>query len=337
MEKSAAELAELLGGTVSGNPDVLVIALGKIENALAGEITFLANDKYEKFVYESKASIVVVSNEFTPRHPLPADITLIKVADPYSAFANLLEAYNENLKRANGIHDSAIIHENAVIYDGCSIGPGVIIDTGAVVGENTELRAGVYIGIDVVVGSGCLFYSGVRVLDRCKVGDNCTLQANTVVGSEGFGFTPKEDGSYAKVPQTGNVVIEDNCDIGAMCTIDRATLGSTLIMKGCKLDNLIQVAHNVEIGEKTVIAAQTGIAGSTTIGANCLIGGQVGFVGHIKIADRTKIAAKAGISKSVLKPDTILQGNPALPIKAYQKFQVALRGLVRQHQANRES
>ena len=337
MEKSAAELAELLGGTVSGNPDVSVIALGKIETAVAGELTFLANDKYEKFVYESQASIVVVSDEFSPKSPLPADLTLIKVADPYSAFANLLEAYNENLKRASGIHDSAIIHKDAVISDGCSIGPGVIIDAGAVVGKNTELRAAVYIGIDVVVGSDCLFYSGVRVLDRCKVGNNCTLQANTVVGSEGFGFAPKEDGSYAKVPQTGNVVIEDNCDIGAMCAIDRATLGSTVIMKGCKLDNLIQVAHNVEIGEKTFIAAQTGIAGSTIIGTSCLIGGQVGFAGHLKIADGTKIAAKAGISKNVMQPETILQGNPAVPIKTYQKFQVALRGLARQYQANRES
>jgi UDP-3-O-[3-hydroxymyristoyl] glucosamine N-acyltransferase len=337
MEKSAAELAELLGGTVSGNPQVTVNALGKIESAVEGELTFLANDKYEKFLYESNASIVVVSETFSPKSTLPTDLTLIKVADPYSAFANLLETYNENLKRESGIHDSAIIHRDAIVSEGCSIGAGVIIDAGAVIGANTELRAAVYIGIEVEVGSGCLFYSGVRVLDRCKVGDNCTLQANTVVGSEGFGFAPKEDGTYAKVPQTGNVVIENNCDIGAMCAIDRATLGSTLIMKGCKLDNLIQVAHNVEIGEKTVIAAQTGIAGSTIIGANCLIGGQVGFAGHLKIADGTKIAAKAGISKHVKIPGTILQGIPATPIRTYQKFQVALRGLVRQYQANRES
>jgi UDP-3-O-[3-hydroxymyristoyl] glucosamine N-acyltransferase len=336
MEQTASELAVLLEGTVSGNPDARVRKLGKIESAGPGAVTFLANDKYEKFVYDCGATIVVVGKSFQPSQDLPSEMTLIKVADPYRAFARLLDAYDNIIKRDVGIHASAIIHKDAVVGKDCYVGPGVVIEEGAIIGDRSELRASVYIGRNVSIGSDCLLFSGARILDRCLVGNMCTIQSNTVVGSEGFGFAPKEDGSYAKVPQTGNVIIEDNCDIGAMCALDRATLGSTIIRKGCKLDNLIQVAHNVVIGEKTVIAAQTGIAGSTIIGANCLIGGQVGFVGHLKIADGTKIAAKAGVSKNVAVPDTILQGIPAVPIKTYQRFQVALRGLVRQYQSKKD-
>ena len=329
MEQTAAELAILLEGSVSGNPETRIRKLGKIESAGHGAVTFLANKEYEKFVYSSRASVVVVSNDFQPKKNLPSHMTLVRVDDPYSAFAKLLNAYDNILKRDEGIHSSAIIHPDAIIGAGCAIGPGVVIDKGATIGDRTEFRAHVYIGRDVTIGADSMFFSGVRILDRCQVGNKCTIQGGTVIGSDGFGFAPKDDGSYAKVPQTGNVIVEDNCDIGALCTFDRATLGSTIIRKGCKLDNLIQVAHNVVIGEKSVIAAQTGIAGSTTIGAQCLIGGQVGIGGHLKIANGSKIAAKSGVSASLLTPNGTYQGNPVMPIKAFHKFHIALRKLVR--------
>lgn len=329
MEQTAAELAVLLEGSVSGNPEARVRKLGKIESAGAGSVTFLANMEYEKFVYNCGATVVVVGQDFKPSQALPKDMTLVVVEDPYRAFAVLLESYDNILKRDEGIHSSAIVHPDAIIGKGCAIGPGVVIDKGAVIGDRTELRAHVYIGRDVTIGCDSMFFSGVRILDRCQVGNRCTIQGGTIVGSDGFGFAPKEDGSYAKVPQTGNVILEDDCDLGALCTLDRATLGSTIIRKGCKLDNLIQVAHNVIIGEKTVIAAQTGIAGSTTIGSQCMIGGQVGIGGHLKIANGSRIAAKSGVSASLLTPNGTYQGNPAMPIKAFQKFQIALRKLVR--------
>ena len=329
MEQTAAELALLLEGSVSGNPEARVRRLGKIESAGPGSVTFLANMEYEKFVYTCRATVIVVKGDFTPKQELPTGMTLVKVEDPYRAFATLLEAYDNILKRDEGVHSSAIIHPDAIIGKGCAIGPGVVIDKGAVIGNMSELRANVYIGRDVSIGVDAMFFSGVRILDRCVVGNSCTIQGGTIVGSDGFGFAPKDDGSYAKIPQTGNVVIEDNCDIGALCTLDRATLGSTIIRNGCKLDNLIQIAHNVVIGEKTVIAAQTGIAGSTTIGSKCLIGGQVGIGGHLKIANGSRIAAKSGVSASLLNPNGTYQGNPAMPIKAFQRFQIALRKLVR--------
>jgi UDP-3-O-[3-hydroxymyristoyl] glucosamine N-acyltransferase len=316
MEQTAAELAILLEGSVSGNPEARVRKLGKIESAGPGSVTFLANMEYEKFVYSCSATVIVVKSDFKPKHELPAEMTMVKVEDPYRAFATLLDAYDNILKRDEGVHASAIIHPDATIGKGCAIGPGVVIDKDAVIGKRSELRANVYIGRDVTIGADAMFHSGVRILDRCIVGNCCTI-------------APNDDGSYAKIPQTGNVVIEDNCDIGALCTLDRATLGSTIIRNGCKLDNLIQVAHNVVIGEKTVIAAQTGIAGSTTIGSHCLIGGQVGIGGHLKIANGSKIAAKSGVSASLLNPNGTYQGNPAMPIKAFQRFQIALRKLVR--------
>lgn len=329
MERTAAEIAHLLGGEVSGNPEARVNKLGKIESATTGALTFLANVKYEKYIYSSEASVAVVSKSWTPAEELPSGLTLIMVDDAYSAFAVLLAAYNEEVKRKAEIHPSAIIHETAIVGEGCHIGAGAVIDAGAVIGDRTEIQATGYVGRKVKIGTDCQIFPGVRILDECELGNHCTVQANTVVGSDGFGFAPKEDGSYSKVPQTGNVIIEDNCDIGAGCTIDRATLGSTIIKKGCKLDNLIQIAHNVVIGEKTVIAAQTGIAGSTVVGERCMFGGQVGVVGHIKIADGTKFAAKSGVTKSIVKPESTVQGNPAVEIKDYQKFQIALRKLVR--------
>ena len=329
MQKTASELAVLLNGRVVGNPEVRVRRLAKIESAGPGSVSFLSNPEYERFIYSTEASIVIVAETFEPSQDLPQDLTLLRVEDPYRAFARLLEAYDAILKRQEGIHPTAVVDEEATLGEGCFVGPGVVVERGAVVGDRVELHAHVHVGRDVRIDQDTVLHSGVRVLDRCVIGRRCTLQAGTIVGSDGFGFAPKEDGTYAKVPQTGNVVIEDNCDVGAMTTIDRATLGSTVLKNGCKLDNLIQVAHNVVIGEATVIAAQTGIAGSTTIGSRCMIGGQVGIGGHLTVANGSRIAAKSGVSASLIQEGQTYQGNPAVPVKQFQKFQIALRRLAR--------
>ena len=329
MQQTASELAVLLNGRVVGNPEVRVRRLAKIESAGPGSVSFLSNPEYERFIYSTEASIVIVAETFEPSQDLPQDLTLLRVEDPYRAFARLLEAYDAILKRQEGIHPTAVVDEEATLGEGCFVGPGVVVERGAVVGDRVELHAHVHVGRDVRIDQDTVLHSGVRVLDRCVIGRRCTLQAGTIVGSDGFGFAPKEDGTYAKVPQTGNVVIEDNCDVGAMTTIDRATLGSTVLKNGCKLDNLIQVAHNVVIGEATVIAAQTGIAGSTTIGSRCMIGGQVGIGGHLTVANGSRIAAKSGVSASLIQEGQTYQGNPAVPVKQFQKFQIALRRLAR--------
>ena len=329
MQQTASELAVLLNGRVVGNPEVRVRRLAKIESAGPGSVSFLSNPEYERFIYSTEASIVIVAETFEPSQDLPQDLTLLRVEDPYRAFARLLEAYDAILKRQEGIHPTAVVDEEATLGEGCFVGPGVVVERGAVVGDRVELHAHVHVGRDVRIDQDTVLHSGVRVLDRCVIGRRCTLQAGTIVGSDGFGFAPKEDGTYAKVPQTGNVVIEDNCDVGALTTIDRATLGSTVLKNGCKLDNLIQVAHNVVIGEATVIAAQTGIAGSTTIGSRCMIGGQVGIGGHLTVANGSRIAAKSGVSASLIQEGQTYQGNPAVPVKQFQKFQIALRRLAR--------
>ena len=329
MQQTASELAVLLNGRVVGNPEVRVRRLAKIESAGPGSVSFLSNPEYERFIYSTEASIVIVAETFEPSQDLPQDLTLLRVEDPYRAFARLLEAYDAILKRQEGIHPTAVVDEEATLGEGCFVGPGVVVERGAVVGDRVELHAHVHVGRDVRIDQDTVLHSGVRVLDRCVIGRRCTLQAGTIVGSDGFGFAPKEDGTYAKVPQTGNVVIEDNCEVGAMTTIDRATLGSTVLKNGCKLDNLIQVAHNVVIGEATVIAAQTGIAGSTTIGSRCMIGGQVGIGGHLTVANGSRIAAKSGVSASLIQEGQTYQGNPAVPVKHFQKFQIALRRLAR--------
>ena len=329
MQQTASELAVLLNGRVVGNPEVRVRRLAKIESAGPGSVSFLSNPEYERFIYSTEASIVIVAETFEPSQDLPQDLTLLRVEDPYRAFARLLEAYDAILKRQEGIHPTAVVDEEATLGEGCFVGPGVVVERGAVVGDRVELHAHVHVGRDVRIDQDTVLHSGVRVLDRCVIGRRCTLQAGTIVGSDGFGFAPKEDGTYAKVPQTGNVVIEDNCDVGAMTTIDRATLGSTVLKNGCKLDNLIQVAHNVVIGEATVIAAQTGIAGSTTIGSRCMIGGQVGIGGHLTVANGSRIAAKSGVSASLIQEGQTYQGNPAVPVNQFQKFQIALRRLAR--------
>lgn len=329
MEVTATALAERIGGTVEGDATVLLNRIAKIEDANAGSLTFLANAEYEPHIYTTGASAALVSQDFTANQDLPEALTLIRVADPYAAFAGILQWAAESKAHPAEISSLAAIHPTAKIGKNCYVGPFAVIEAGASVGDGCQIHSHASIGRGVTVGNGCTIHRNAAVMDECQVGDDCILQAGAIIGSDGFGFAPNNSGSYNKVPQTGNVTIGNRCEIGAATTIDRATLGSTVIEDGVKLDNQIQVAHNVRIGANTVIAAQTGIAGSSTIGANCMIGGQVGFAGHIAVADGVKIAAQSGVTKSITEPHSIWQGTPAQPIKAYQSQQIALRKLIR--------
>lgn len=327
MEFTALQIAQMLGGTVEGEPGKTVSGLSRIEDGTEGTLTFLSNPKYTEYIYQTGASIAIVANGFTPEKILPQGLTLIRVEEPRLAFARLLEAYAKMMAPRPGIHASVISGHNVLVAPTAYVGPGVILGDGVQIGEHAQIHAGVTLAEHVRVGENSILYPGVHVYHRCEIGAHCTVHSGVVIGSDGFGFQPNAENYYAKVTHIGNVVIEDHVEIGSNCTIDRATLGSTLIRKGVKLDNLIQVAHNVEIGENTVIAAQSGIAGSTRIGKNCLIGGQVGIVGHITIADGTKIAAQSGIGSSITEPGTTVQGSPAFSIMDYKKSYVAFRNL----------
>ncbi len=330
MQRTAAELADFLGGSLEGDASATVNQLSKIEEGVEGGLTFLANPDYEGHLYTTGASIAIVSTNFQPSQPLPAALTLIRVDDPYAAFGRMLEMANAQEARPEGIHPTAVIEEGAELGAGCRVGPHVVVEAGSQVGAGCDLRAHTYIGRGVRLGAGCLVHAGCQILDGSIIGEQCVLHPRVVVGSDGFGFAPQQDETYRKVPQTGHVIIGNRCEIGAGTTIDRATLGATRIEEGVKLDNLIQVAHNVTIGAHTVIAAQTGIAGSTHIGARCMIGGQVGIAGHLRIADGVRIAAQSGISASITREGAIYQGTPALPIKDFQKQQLALRKVTRE-------
>lgn len=327
MKFSAQQIAGMLGGQVEGNPEVLVDNLSKIEEGKPGTLTFLANPKYAHYIYETKASIAIVSNDFVAENTLPSELTLVRVADAYASFAKLLEAYNSLKKPQPSIHKSSVIADSAAVGEGVHIAAFVVIGEGAKIGNGCIIHAGSIVGDNVILGEGTVLYAGVKVYPDCTIGAHCTLHSGVVIGGDGFGFAPNSENNYSKVPQIGNVIIEDHVEVGANTTIDRATLGSTIIRRGVKIDNLIQIAHNVEIGENTVIAAQTGIAGSTKIGKNCMIGGQVGIVGHITIADGTKIAAQSGIGSKIKEPNTIVQGSPAFPIMDYKKSYVGFRKL----------
>ncbi len=331
MQRTADELAAFLNGRVEGNGHATVRRVGRIESAEAGDLTFLANPDYEGYIYGTGASVAIVSEDFVPNRSLPGTLTLVRVADPYAAFGRVLELADTTASRPAGIHPTAVIHPSAVVGPACAIGPYVVIEADAHIGAQADLRAHVYVGQGAQVGDRSLLHSGVRIGDRCEIGADCILQANAVIGSDGFGFAPQSDGAYRKVPQTGNVVIGEGCEIGASTTIDRATLGSTVLGRGVKLDNHIQVGHNVSIGDHTVIAAQTGIAGSTAIGARCMIGGQVGIAGHIRIADGIRIGAQSGIGASLLKPDTDHRGSPSLPMDKYLAAQLGMRALLREN------
>lgn len=325
MEFDAATIAGFLKGDVEGDPAVKVNTIAKIEEGHSGALSFLANPKYEHYIYTTNSSIVLVNRSFVPSDAIKA--TLIRVDNAYESFASLLRLVDQSRPQKKGIHPSAIIEPTASVGQDVYIGPYAYVGENCTVGDGASLYPHVYIGDDAVVGKGSVLYHRVTVYRECTIGSGCIIHAGAVIGSDGFGFAPQEESEYRKIPQLGNVVVEDNVEIGANVTIDRATMGSTVIRKGVKLDNLIQVGHNVEIGENTVMAAQTGISGSTKIGRNCMMGGQVGIAGHIRIADGTKIGAQAGILSEVKQENTAIIGSPAIEIRQFMKSSVVFRQL----------
>ncbi len=316
MEFTAEKIAAFLGGRVEGDLMTVVNTVSKIEEGFAGSLSFLANPKYTSYIYTTQASVVLVNEDFVAEHPISA--TLVRVPDAYKAIAQLLEFYNQSIAKT-GISDKAAIHEQALFGENCFIAEFVSLSQGVSIGANVSLYPGVVLGDNVTVGNNTIIYANVTVYKDCKIGADCIIHAGTVIGSDGFGFAPQENSAFKKIPQAGNVVIEDNVEIGANCTIDRATIGSTTIRSGVKLDNLIQIAHNVEIGENTVIAAQTGISGSTKIGKNNMVGGQVGFAGHLKIADNVKIGAQSGIHKDIDQKGAVMQGTPVTGMRDFYR------------------
>ncbi|MCH2488982.1 MAG: UDP-3-O-(3-hydroxymyristoyl)glucosamine N-acyltransferase [Flavobacteriales bacterium] len=324
MKFTATQIAGILEGEVDGNGDVEVSKLAKIEEGTEGSLTFLANPKYTQFIYSTEASITIVNKDFVAENNI--DTTLIRVEDAYKAFSKLLEYYNQVKMNKTGIEQPVSVSESASYGDGIYLGAFSYLGDNVNIGENAKIYPNVYIGDNVTIGDNVVVFAGAKIYSETVIGNNCVIHSGVIVGADGFGFSPNEKGEFIKVPQTGNVIIEDNVDIGAGTTIDRATLGSTVIKKGVKLDNQIQIAHNVEIGENTVIAAQTGIAGSTKIGKNCMIGGQVGIVGHITIGNNVRIQAQSGIGRNV-KDGEVLQGSPALNYGDYNKSYVHFKNL----------
>ena len=324
MKFTATQIAGILEGEVEGNPQIAVHKLSKIEEGETGSLTFLANPKYTSYIYSTKASITIVNKDFIPEQELTT--TLIKVDDAYKSFSKLLEYYNQVKSNKVGVEQPSFISETAKYGDGFYLGAFSYLGDNVNIGDNVKIYPNVYIGENVTIGDNVLIFAGAKIYSESVIGNNCVIHSGAIIGADGFGFTPNEKGEYSKVPQTGNVILEDNVDVGAGTTIDRATLGSTILRKGVKLDNQIQIAHNVEIGEHTAIAAQTGIAGSTKIGKHCLIGGQVGIVGHITIGDRVRIQAQSGIGRNV-KEGEVLQGSPALNYGDYNKSYVHFKNL----------
>ncbi|MBE9576685.1 UDP-3-O-(3-hydroxymyristoyl)glucosamine N-acyltransferase [Flavobacterium proteolyticum] len=324
MKFTAAQIAGILEGEVVGNPEAEVFKLSKIEEGTEGSLTFLANPKYTNYIYSTKATVTIVNSTFEPEQEITT--TLIKVEDAYKSFSKLLEYYNQVKLMKSGIEQPSVISDGVTYGSDLYLGSFCYIGKNVTIGNNVKIYPNSFIGDNVTIGDDCVFFAGVRIYSETVIGNRCTIHSGTIIGSDGFGFAPQEDGTYAKVPQIGNVIIEDDVEIGACTTVDRATLGSTIIRKGVKLDNHIQVAHNVEIGENTVIAAQTGIAGTTKIGKNCLIGGQVGFAGHLVIGDGVKIQAQSGIGKN-LEAGEVVQGSPAFNYGDFAKSFVHFRNL----------
>ena len=324
MEFTAKQISEFLKGEIEGDPKVSVNTISKIEEAGAGSLTFLANPAYTQFIYNTDASIVLVNKDFKAEKQVKS--TLIRVENAYNALAQLLSLYEKSLPQKKGISSQAFLAQSAKLGKDLYIGEFTVIDEGAVIEDNVKIYPQCYIASDVTIKSGTVLYPGVKVYQNCVIGNSCTIHSGAVIGADGFGFAPQSDNNYMKVAQIGNVIIEDHVEIGANTTIDRATMGSTIIKKGVKLDNLIQVAHNVIIDENTVIAAQSGIAGSSKVGKNCMIGGQVGISGHISVGDDVKIAAQSGLSSSIRK-GKIIMGSPALDHDKYVKAYIHFRNL----------
>jgi len=326
LEFSAQQIAMMIHGQIEGDASVTVHNFGKIEEATAGQISFLANPKYESYLYTTSASIVIIGAQQQLKEKIKA--TIIRVPDAYAAFATLLTKYQElKTQQLEGIQSPSFIAPSAKIGANHFIAAFAYINEGATLGEHVKIFPNVVIGENVKIGNHVTIYPGVVVYADCVIGNHVTIHSGTIIGSDGFGFAPRENGSYQKVPQLGNVVIEDHVEIGANTTIDRATIGSTIIRKGVKLDNQIQIAHNAEIGTNTVIAAQTGVSGSTKIGKNVMIGGQVGLTGHIHVADGVKITAKSGVTKTVKMANVTLTGNPAAEQKQSLRSQVYIKNL----------
>jgi len=324
MKFTAEQIAGILEGDIVGNPKVEVSKLSKIEEGTTGSLTFLANPKYKSYIYSTEASIAIVNKDFEPEGQLKT--TLIKVEDAYKSFSKLLEYYNQIKLNKNGIEHPSFVSDSASMGEGIYIGAFSYVGDNVVIGENVKIFPNTYIGDNVKIGDNTLVFAGSKIYSDCKIGNNCVVNSGVIIGADGFGFAPNEKGEYNKVPQIGNVILEDFVDVGAGTTIDRATLGSTIIRRGVKLDNQIQIAHNVEIGKNTVIAAQTGIAGSTKIGENCQIGGQVGIVGHVSIGNNVRIQAQSGIGRNV-KNNEVIQGSPALNYGDFNKSYVHFKNL----------
>lgn len=325
MEFTAATIAGFLKGEIAGNPDIKVNTIAKIEEGHQGALSFLANPKYEHYIYSTASSVVLVNKSFIPSGQI--DATLIKVDNAYDAFASLMRLVDQARPRKKGIHPTAVIEPTARVGADVYIGPYAYIGDNCQIGDGCSLYPHVYIGDNTVIGVNCTINPGVKIYHDCVIGQGCIIHAGSVIGSDGFGFAPQSENEYMKIPQLGNVVLEDLVEIGANVTIDRATMGSTIIRRGVKLDNLIQIGHNVEVGENTVMAAQSGIAGSTKVGKNCMFGGQVGLSGHIRIANGTKIGAQAGILGDIKEENTLIIGSPAFEIKQFMRSTVVFKKL----------
>lgn len=326
MEFTAEQIAGLLNGKVVGNPDAIVNKLAKIEEGEQGSLSFLANLAYAQYIYTTDASIVIVNKDYQLEKAVKETCTLIQVDDAYQCFTKLLEMYDSMKTNKIGIEKQTAISESATLGENLYIGAFAYISDNAVIGNNTKIYPHTFIGDNVKIGENTIIYAGVKIYHDCVIGSNCIVHAGAVIGSDGFGFAPNDKGEYTKIPQLGNVVIEDNVEVGPNNCIDRATLGSTLIKKGVKLDNLVHIAHNVVVGENTVLAGQTGISGSSKIGKNCMTGGQVGITGHITIGNNVKIAGQSGVSKSI-KDNEILQGSPAFNIKEFMRSYASFKNL----------
>lgn len=326
MEFSASQIAAILQGEVVGNPDATVSGLAKIEEGTAGTLSFLSNPKYEEHIYITGATICIVNRTFEPQKALPDTLTLVKVEDAYACFAKLLEVYNQMRQKQAKIEQPSYISDSASIGEGIYLGAFAYISDGAKIGNNVKIYPNVYVGDGVVIGDDTILHPGVRIYSDCIIGKRCILHAGVVIGSDGFGYAPDEKGVFSRVPQIGNVVLEDDVEIGANSTVDCATLGSTVLRKGVKIDNLVHLAHNVEIGDHSALAAQVGVAGSAKIGRHVMVGGQAGISGHLHIADGTKIVAQSGIPSTVKKAETLM-GSPGIPIEDFKKSYFGFRKL----------
>ncbi|MBK7309557.1 MAG: UDP-3-O-(3-hydroxymyristoyl)glucosamine N-acyltransferase [Sphingobacteriaceae bacterium] len=327
MEFTANQIAGLLNGKVEGNGDVKVSSLAKIEEGKAGSLCFLSNKLYKNFAYTTDASVIIINTNFELDKPVKPTCTLIRVEDAYGSFAKLLEMYYEIKQNKKGIEQPSFISASVKMGSDCYVGAFAYIGENVKIGNNVKIYPHVFVGDGTTIGDNCTFFSGVKIYHDCVIGNHCTIHASTVIGSDGFGFAPNSENNYKKVPQIGNVIIEDHVEIGSNTSIDRATMGSTIIRKGAKLDNLIQIAHNVEIGENTVLAGGAFVAGSAKIGKNVMMGGQAGVIGHITIADGVKIAGQSGVGSTIEKEGEIVQGSPAFAIGDYRRSYVLFRSL----------